>query len=751
MENLIQAENAKNLYLVKKNPFVEEKISKTLLDVYLSKGYKLKKTLKNEAIVFKDKKHYIAFEDSIWCLFYEMGFSTLNSKSFTLPYDLNGERELTKQIDVFAMDKETILLVECKSAETQKSSNFKENLESYNGMKGGLIKSLKSQFPNKKIAFIYATNNYDIGDSDKDRLLSFQINYFDENKVKYFRELANHLGKASKFQLLGVLFPKTKIEGLESKVIAIKGQMGKKTYYSFSIQPEKLLKLAFVLHRSNSLQSEEMMPTYQRLIKKKRLYEIREFVNSGGFFPNSIIISVDSNENDLRFEPLAKNELMNETKVGILHLPQTYRSCYIIDGQHRLYGYSESQYENIDVIPVIAFVNLAKTEQVKMFMDINENQKSVSKTLRNTLDIDLLWDSPDKKDSLRALILGIIQSLGEENKNSPFFNRILLGENSKSPICNITLENLRIAFTRTNFFNEYDKNNNLSKQGFFQTSDNVLTKLIVLKVINRFFEKIIDNSDLKNVWDMGERSWLQTNNMIAALISLLDDEISIKNNEKTFILPIKYEKIVNVIDDFSVFVQSMLLELNDEDKKTIRTQKGGSAQSDVKKFLGYKINLEYKLFQPVWLPSYIENNQQKNYAEAKLKLDEFLVFLQDDVNKTLEIEFGKNWSIKELDSETMNSLILSKGLFEVSNPNKKLTHPLKVASYEDLYQIIVHKNFWSKLFKNKYQDEQKLLGTINPIEKLKTFYSKTGKSENLSKQDFENLISLVDVLYDKNK
>jgi hypothetical protein len=99
----------------------------------------------------------------------------------------------------------------------------------------------------------------------------------------------------------------------------------------------------------------------------------------------------------------------------------------------------------------------------------------------------------------------------------------------------------------------------------------------------------------------------------------------------------------------------------------------------------------------------------------------------------------------------MNSLILSKGLFEVSNPNKKLTHPLKVASYEDLYQIIVHKNFWSKLFKNKYQDEQKLLGTINPIEKLKTFYSKTGKSENLSKQDFENLISLVDVLYDKNK
>ena len=42
--------------------------------------------------------------------------------------------------------------------------------------------------------------------------------------------------------------------------------MGGHTYYSFSIEPEKLLKLAYVLHRNEA--NSDMMPTYQRIIKK---------------------------------------------------------------------------------------------------------------------------------------------------------------------------------------------------------------------------------------------------------------------------------------------------------------------------------------------------------------------------------------------------------------------------------------------------------------------------------------------------
>lgn len=77
------------------------------------------------------------------------------------------------------------------------------------------------------------------------------------------------------------------------------------------------------------------------------------------------------------------------SKLGILHLPKRYRSAYIIDGQHRLYGYSDSPYAKTNSIPVVAFVDLDRQEQIKLFMDINENQKSVPKTLRVTLNADI--------------------------------------------------------------------------------------------------------------------------------------------------------------------------------------------------------------------------------------------------------------------------------------------------------------------------------------------------------------------------
>ena len=42
---------------------------------------------------------------------------------------------------------------------------------------------------------------------------------------------------------------------------AIQGKMGSYTYYSFPIEPEKLLKIGYVLHRSEA--NKNMMPTYE--------------------------------------------------------------------------------------------------------------------------------------------------------------------------------------------------------------------------------------------------------------------------------------------------------------------------------------------------------------------------------------------------------------------------------------------------------------------------------------------------------
>src|SRR5208283_4388827 len=111
------------------------------------------------------------------------------------------------------------------------------------------------------------------------------------------------------------------------------------------------------------------------------------------FFPNSIIVNLETGGRAPRFDPVSK--AIDGPVLGTLYLPRTYRAAYVIDGQHRLYGYANSDRATSELIPVVAFVNLPRSEQVRLFMQINENQQAVPKNLRNTLNSDLLWDSSD--------------------------------------------------------------------------------------------------------------------------------------------------------------------------------------------------------------------------------------------------------------------------------------------------------------------------------------------------------------------
>ncbi len=58
------------------------------------------------------------FEDKVWLLFANMGFSYMNrDRQFVMSYERQNPN-FTQQIDVFAADEETIIFVECKAAST---------------------------------------------------------------------------------------------------------------------------------------------------------------------------------------------------------------------------------------------------------------------------------------------------------------------------------------------------------------------------------------------------------------------------------------------------------------------------------------------------------------------------------------------------------------------------------------------------------------------------------------------------------
>lgn len=74
--------------------------------------------------VKKSKPFDEQFEDKVWLLFAKMGFTYLNSdRNFEMSYDFQNPN-ITQQIDIFAADEESVIIVECKAAETLKDGKF---------------------------------------------------------------------------------------------------------------------------------------------------------------------------------------------------------------------------------------------------------------------------------------------------------------------------------------------------------------------------------------------------------------------------------------------------------------------------------------------------------------------------------------------------------------------------------------------------------------------------------------------------
>ena len=79
--------------------------------------------------------------------------------------------------------------------------------------------------------------------------------------------------------------------------------MGDKEFYSFVIEPEKLLKLAYIAHRGK--RNIESLESYQRMAKKKRLNKIAEYIHEKkGIFPTNIVLNIQT-DSALRFDKSA--------------------------------------------------------------------------------------------------------------------------------------------------------------------------------------------------------------------------------------------------------------------------------------------------------------------------------------------------------------------------------------------------------------------------------------------------------------
>jgi DNA sulfur modification protein DndB len=621
------------------SPYVREKIPTGRQAEYEADGWVLDKALKNQIWMRKLKRHDVAFEDQVWALCARLGFTALSSgRDLRISYG-KGENE-SKQIDVLAADEEVVLVIECKSSEADSPATnaFKTEIESIQGYRTGLIATIRSQFPDHKVKFILATNNINVSKETLGRIENAHIAHLEEEAIAYYQELASHLGASAKFQLLGNLFEGQQIAAMDVNVPAIQGTMGGYTYYSFAIEPERLLKIAYVLHRNNA--NMRWMPTYQRIIKKSRLKRVSSFVENGGFFPNSLILNIDNGGKKLSFDRADKQ--MGSTTLGILRLPRKYRSAYVIDGQHRLYGFANSERASTELVPIVAFLDLPGEKQLELFMQINENQQAVPKNLQNTLNADLLWTSTDKKKQANALKLKVAQLLGEQ-RSSPLRGRVIIGEEQTNDRRCISLDAVNRGIDRGRFIGEFTTSGPKKFGSFYRTSNDD-----TYEPLTDFLELCFDflREELPTQWNIGrgEGGFVFTNAGTEALLRLIGDIVDHLKSQG------RLDPREDSAKDVFVQVRGLLAHLvtfidllTGEDVATFRGWLGSGGPTKYLRRFQAAISDRDEAFEPEGLAEWRVDQEKQFNTESLTMVHDIEAHLKQDIRRTLEDKFGANW------------------------------------------------------------------------------------------------------------
>jgi DNA sulfur modification protein DndB len=396
------------------------------------------------------------------------------------------------------------------------------------GLKKAFANAIRAHYGREfkpKILWFYFTEKILWSKPDRAKADSENIHVMTERELDYFSQLAEHLGRATKYQFLAEYLGGQKIpEMRDSKVPAIKGKLGGKVFYSFVSTAEQLLKICFVNHRT--LADPLALPTYQRMVKRARLRSIGEYIKTGGFFPTNILINFD----ERRPFDRKGGDPDSDVQFGDLHLPEKYKSAWIVDGQHRLYGYSviDPKFSKQN-IAVIAFEGLKRDEEANLFVTINHEQKSVPRTLLDELDADLKWGSTNPTERLAAISARIVQTLAEE-VGGPLFRRVIAQGIQGDEVMCLTMPELKGGIVRSHLIGSLAQKRKLLVDGPLTGDSDLATVKRASTAIGEFLQNVRSANPTR--WDLGREGDLSTNVGLRALLLLFHALITHADSQK---------------------------------------------------------------------------------------------------------------------------------------------------------------------------------------------------------------------------
>ena len=272
----------------RRNQFEEKAITAPEIPTYEADGWQVDRKLKRSIRVRRPKGIDERLENRFWMLLARLGYPEINSgRKFKIVIARKGAEPLTKQVDVFAKDDETVIVAECKACASYSKRSLQKDIEEFANLKSPVAAAINKHYGEDlklKILWLFVTENIIWSSPDKQRALGQHIHIITERELRYYAQIADHLGKAARYQFLAEFLKDQEIPELSDRCVsAIRGKLGGKRFYCFVTTARDLLKISFVNHRS--LNDPEGAPTYQRLVTRTRLRAIAEFIKQAGYSP----------------------------------------------------------------------------------------------------------------------------------------------------------------------------------------------------------------------------------------------------------------------------------------------------------------------------------------------------------------------------------------------------------------------------------------------------------------------------------
>jgi DNA sulfur modification protein DndB len=370
------------------------------------------------------------------------------------------------------------------------------------------------------------TDNIRWSEEDLKRAKDHNINVIQGLELIYFEEFSKKLGQAARHQFQAEYLADQKVPALVGrKVPAVKTKLGGTTAYLFSALASDILRIAFVNHRD--LRDPSGAPSYQRIMKPNRLKEIAGFLDKGGYFPNTVLLNFHRKPG---FEPKFKDDISGVT-FGNIILPEKYKSAWVIDGQHRLYGttFTEKTYDT--PLFFIGFDAVTASEEANIFVEINAKQATVPPTLLSALDGEVKWDSENPKERLSAVASRAVDLLNTKG-SGPLEGKVVSPGITAGTSQPLNLRSIQERISQTGLLGTINPRTGDIIPGpcWDGTSEASLSRLVALLTLH--FENV-SSANIER-WEAGKSGYLCTNFGVGSHIRLLSDLISYAASKQGF-------------------------------------------------------------------------------------------------------------------------------------------------------------------------------------------------------------------------